>query len=221
MGIFYARGMFNRFLDLLFPRVSLGGEEGMHMTEKEFEALVSFPVRVEAEELRASGLLFLDRIVAAGSYEASPLLRSAVHRFKYDRQKSYAQELGAILLEASEMMEMTGETVLCPVPLHWTRTFERGFNQSDVLAQILGEERHCKVSPLLKRRRATGHQAHRSHEERHEAMRNAFAVTTSHLPERVILIDDVATTGSTLDACAEVLKMAGVDCVEALVMAKG
>lgn len=191
------------------------------MTEAEFETLVSFPVRTEAEELRASGLRFLDRIVAASSYEASPLLRSAVHRFKYGRQRSYAQELGAILLEASEMMDVTGETVLCPVPLHWTRTFERGFNQSELLADILSAERHWPLLKLLRRRRATGHQAHRSHEERHEAMRHAFVMTTAVAPEHVILIDDIATTGSTLDACAEVLKMAGVECVEALVIAKG
>ncbi len=215
------RAMFDRLLDLLFPRVSLKGDEGMHMTEEEFGALVAFPVRTGTEELRAAGLRFLDGIVAASSYEASPLLRAAVHRLKYGRQRSYARELGAILLEASDRIVMTGEMVLCPVPLHWTRTFERGFNQSALLAEIISEERHWPVAHLLRRTRSTGHQAHRSHEERHSAMRDAFAITTLSVPEHVVLIDDIATTGSTLDACAEVLKMAGVEYVEALVIAKG
>lgn len=193
----------------------------MHMTEAEFLGLVSFPVRVETEELREAGLLFLDRIVAASSYEASPLLRFAVHRFKYKRQTSYARELGTILAEASLMILPSDDLTLCPVPLHWSREYTRGFNQSALLADTVGAERGWPVMHLLKRIHATGHQARRAHAERHAAMMNAFAITTNNLPLHAILIDDIATTGSTLDACAQVLKMAGVEYVEALVLAKG
>lgn len=213
--------MFERFLDLLFPRISLKGEEGMHMTEEEFASLLTFPVRMETGELRASGIEYLDRLVAASSYESSPLLRFAVHRFKYGRQRSYERELGAILGEASEMIVASDDMVLCPVPLHWSRLCERGFNQSECLAKIVAEERGWPLTFLLRRTRATGHQAHRSHEDRHHALLDAFAVTESSLPPRVILIDDIATTGSTLDMCARTLKEAGVGCVEALVIAKG
>lgn len=191
------------------------------MTEEEFCTLVSFPVRTETEELRAAGLRFLDRIVAASSYEASPLLKAAVRRFKYGRQRSYERELGVILAEASEMIIPTDDITLCPVPLHWMRAFSRGFNQSVLLAQAVGDERGWEVRSLLRRRRATGHQAHRSHEARHAAVSGAFILHAKILPLHVVLVDDIATTGSTLDACAEVLKMAGVEYVEALVIAKG
>jgi ComF family protein len=220
-AIFYYFGMFAQLLDLFFPRVSLKGDEGMLMTEQEFLSLVSFPVRVEEAALRADGLQFLDRIVAASSYEASPLLRSAVHRFKYGRQQSYARELGTILAEASTMIVPSYDLTLCPVPLHWSRAFSRGFNQSDLLADAVSEERGWPVVSLLKRRRATGHQAHRSHADRRDALHEAFVLRRETLPLHVVLIDDIATTGSTLDACAEVLKMAGVEYVEALVIAKG
>lgn len=191
------------------------------MTEAEFETLLSFPVRVEAAELRAAGMLFLDRIVAASSYEASPLLRFAVQRFKYKKQQSYGKELGALLLEASEMILPSDDLVLCPVPLHWFRAFARGFNQSEVLARTVAEERGWTYASLLKRTRSTGHQAHRAHAERQAAVADAFSLTTDQLPLHVVLVDDIATTGSTLNACARVLKMAGVEYVEALVLAKG
>lgn len=193
----------------------------MLMTEKEFLALTSFPVRWSTDYLRAAGLHHIDRVVAASSYEASPLLRAAVHRFKYGRMKSYGRELGMLLAEASEMISTTEETVLCPVPLHWSRLFQRGFNQSQLLAECVSDERGWTVMPLLRRVRSTGHQARRSHEERRSALVDAFRVTPSHVPSHVILIDDIATTGSTLDACAEVLKMGGAERVEALVVATG
>ncbi len=221
MQISYDYGMFERFLDFLFPRLSLGGEEGMHMTEEEFGALITFPVRIETAELRAAGILYLDRIVAASSYESSPLLRFAVHRLKYGRQRSYAKELGTVIVEASEILSFSEDSVLCPVPLHWMRQCARGFNQSALLAEMVAEERGWPCVSLLKRVRATGHQAHRSHAERHRALSNAFHLKELFAPPHVVLIDDVATTGSTLDACAQVLKEAGVERVEALVIAKG
>jgi ComF family protein len=214
--------MFTYFLDLLFPRKSLQGQEGMHMTEEEFGALVTFPVQMETDQLRASGVQFLDRLVAASSYESSPLLKAAMHRLKYGRQRAYERELGTILAEASLMIMPSDDMVLCPVPLHWTRERERGFNQSMCLARVIAEERQWPLALLLKRVRATGHQAHRSHSERHYALQDAFMIAEKmELPPRVILIDDVATTGSTLDICARVLKEGGVTSVEALVIAKG
>lgn len=220
-GILYTIRMFERLLDFLFPRISLNGEEGMRVTEEEFSLLISFPVRTEAPELRAAGLLFLDRIVAASPYGASPLLQVAVRRFKYGRQRSYARELGAVLAEASEMIIPSDDLALCPVPLHWSRRFSRGFNQSELLARAVSEERGWPLASLLGRIRPTGHQAHRSHDARREALRGAFTLTQIKIPLHVVLVDDIATTGSTLDACAEVLKMAGVEYVEALVIAKG
>lgn len=213
--------MLHYFLDLLFPRTSLTGEEGTFITMSELRSLHAFPVRMEAIELKKVGVRYLDRLVAASTYESSPLLRLAIRRFKYTRIPALKTELGGLLLRASERLIIQPGTVLCPVPLHWTRRFARGFNQSELLADELRVARGWNVVCLLRRVRPTGHQAWRTRKERLGAMHNAFVAREVSMPSHVVLIDDIATTGVTLDACARVLKKAGVKHVQALVIAKG
>ncbi|HVW66783.1 MAG TPA: phosphoribosyltransferase family protein [Candidatus Peribacteraceae bacterium] len=213
--------MWQRLLDFLFPRLSLTGREGMHVTPEEERHLRSWPVVIEAAELRSRGVKSLDRIVAASTYESSPLLRLAIHRFKYRRVPALQRELGALLAAASALLTVTGDSVLCPVPLHWTRKFQRGFNQSALLAAIVAEECGWHLAHLLTRVRPTGHQARRSRAARLVAMKHAFACVMDNVPSHVVLVDDIATTGATLDACAKALKERGVKRVDALVVAVG
>jgi ComF family protein len=213
--------MFQRFLDLFFPRVSLGGEEGMTITHLESRRLRSWPVCMEVAELRKRGLRSLDRIVAASTYESSPLLRTAVQRFKYRRVMELRSELSALVISASSFLPPDREITLSPVPLHWSRTLFRGFNQSALLAEDVARAREWKMSEFLRRVRATGHQAHRSRKDRLRAMRGVFAIRNHDVPSYVVLVDDVATTGATLDACASILKRHGAERVDALVIATG
>ena len=210
--------MLHTFLDFFFPRHSLTGEEGQWITDAEREQLISHPVIETKEQLRDREIHFLDEIRAGSSYHDCPLLKKAIHTFKYRRVRSLAEDLGTLILIIADWEE---GTVLCPVPLHWTRRFARGFNQSDLLAQVVAQKGGFTVAALLKRTRATGHQMRRKRRERLTAVRGAFRCMEPRLPERVILIDDLATTGATLDACAEVLKNAGVKRVEGWVVAHG
>lgn len=212
--------MWQRLLDFLFPRTSLTGREGSHITTQEERHLRSWPVVIETAELRGRGLKYIDRIVAASTYESSPLLRLAVRRFKYRRIPALQQELGALLVSASSLLS-TDVIVLCPVPLHWTRRFQRGFNQSELLATVVADAREWTVVDCLCRTRPTGHQARRSRVERLVAVKDAFACSIDRMPSCIVLIDDIATTGATLDACAKVLKEQGAERVEALVIAVG
>jgi len=251
--------MWQLFLDLLFPRRSLSGAEGEWITVEERRKLVPHPVIEETADLRRRGIHSLDRLVAASTYANSPLLRKAIHTFKYGHVRWLDTELGRLIVQAlteiDHSFQMTknnhGETlggsdgtrrwsrtfegrvgsregnrrlpsraiVLCPVPLHWIRRFQRGFNQSELLARVVARERGLTVLPLLKRTRWTGSQMKRSRRDRLTAMGGAFKCMVDHPPSFVVLIDDLSTTGTTLDACAAILKEAGVARVEAWVVA--
>ncbi|MDO8468314.1 MAG: hypothetical protein Q7S29_00970 [Candidatus Peribacter sp.] len=209
--------MWQHFLDLFFPRRSLSGAEGEWITEQERSKLVPHPVIEETLALRKRGVRFLDRLVAASTYADSPLLKKAIHTFKYGRIPALDRELGHLIAGAAAVTD--GTFVLCPVPLHWIRRFQRGFNQSELLARVVARERGLTVLPLLKRTRWTGSQMKRSRADRLTAMDGAFRCTVPHPPQHVVLIDDLSTTGTTLDRCAQTLKASGVQRVDAWVIA--
>jgi len=114
---------------------------------------------------------------------------------------------------------LEGATCVVPVPLHASRLRQRGFNQAKDLARLL----QVPVVPALRRIRATVTQTDLPAAQRHRNVRGAFAVTraaASLVGAIVVLVDDVSTTGATLEACARVLKEAGVKEVRALTAAR-
>jgi ComF family protein len=159
---------------------------------------------------------------AAGPYEGS--LRAILHAFKYERRRTLARPLGRMLREAGGEL-LIGVSCAVPVPLHPWRRLERGFNQSADLARALD----VPVVHALWRTRRTLPQTGLSRANRRRNVRGAFAV--SPLPGRrardrqiagqvVLLVDDVRTTGATLEACARALKRAGAAEVRALTVAR-
>ena len=160
----------------------------------------------------------VDWACAVDRYEGR--MKEVIHALKYERRRSIARPLG-------ELMKMTGARILrdadvvVPVPLHPRREYQRGFNQADDLARHLG----VPVVPLLKRVVFTQSQIELPKEERHRNVKDAFAFAPdprSPIPDPciVVLVDDVSTTGATLDACAIALKSAGVKEVRALTAAR-
>lgn len=115
-------------------------------------------------------------------------------------------------------------SVLCPVPLYFLRKFNRGFNQAERLAFLLSERTGIPMRNLLVRTRWTGRQTGRNREERLSALAGAFRVRGGKrllLTTRIILVDDIMTTGATLQECARVLNETGAKQVEGLVIAHG
>jgi len=117
--------------------------------------------------------------------------------------------------------------LVAPVPLHWTRLFRRRFNQSALLAQAAVAACRGPMAPafapaLLIRRRRTRSQGHLTRLQRAENVRGAFAVKpgAALAGKRVLLVDDVFTTGATIEACARVLKRAGAARVDVLTLAR-
>ena len=155
---------------------------------------------------------------SAGRYEGS--LRAIVHAFKYDRRRALAAPLGALMRRAGADL-LPGVDAVVPVPLHPYRTLSRGFNQADDLAGTLG----LPVWRLLRRARHGPPQAGLPAARRHGNVRGAFALRRGVSRSRVrhaavVLIDDVMTTGATVNACAGVLLDAGVRSVGVLTAAR-
>jgi ComF family protein len=153
---------------------------------------------------------------AIGDYTGP--LRAIVHALKYDGRRSIARPLGA-LLRSHAVPILSGADLAVPVPLHWGRQWRRGFNQAHELAVGLG----LPVRGVLKRRRYTRSQTGLSADERNANVRKAFVLSRrAGLLDGlcVVLVDDVSTTGATLEACARVLKQGGVREVRTLTAAR-
>ncbi|RJO62965.1 MAG: ComF family protein [Dehalococcoidia bacterium] len=150
------------------------------------------------------------------------LTREAVHQLKYRNMRVMAAPLAAVLHDY--LTENPIDTdVFIPVPLHPQRLRERGYNQSLLLAHQLGKLCGIPVrSDILKRHVHTPPQARTaSSVERHRNMREAFKSLDGKVKDkRVLLIDDVSTSGATLDACASALKRAGALSVWGLTVAR-
>ena len=168
----------------------------------------------------------LDRGRAVGPYERT--LRRLVHLFKYDRRHTLAAPLGTLMRQHGTDLLADADCVV-PVPLHPRRRRARGFNQAAELAAHLGPP----VVHALRRTVATPPQTGLPAAQRHGNVRGVFAPARTQHGWRgwrtrgdglqgacVVLVDDVATTGATLEACARVLRGCGVGEVRALTLAR-
>ena len=168
------------------------------------------------------GLYRFDRARAAGPYRG--LLREVIHRFKYQGHISLARPLAQLLLPpARELCTLSELHVVVPVPLHRRRLRDRGFNQAALLARRLGASLNLPVGyTVLRRRRWTEPQIGLSLSQRAENVRGAFAVSESAVVRGrgVLLVDDVFTTGETVDQCVRELKRAGAREVAVLTVAR-
>jgi ComF family protein len=159
---------------------------------------------------------------SAGDYDGA--LREIIHAFKYDGRRTLSSPLGALLREAGSDV-LNEASCVVPVPLHPWRRFRRGFNQSADLAASLP----IPVVHALWRRRMTAPQTGLAAGARRRNVRGAFVISPllrrrvlqMMIVDRVVvLVDDVRTTGATLDACAHVLRDAGASEVRALTVAR-
>ncbi len=166
-----------------------------------------------------AGLTGFQRAWSFGEYDGA--LRKLIHLFKYKRVEPLAQPLGVMLSRA--LPRQFEFDAVVPMPLHWLRLWRRGFNQSESLARVLSERTGIPVvAGALTRRKSTAAQAGLTGAQRRLNVSGAFAVKRRHLIEnrRVLLVDDVLTTGATAASCAAALRRAGAREVSVLTLAR-
>ena len=177
----------------------------------------NFCRRCSSQPLQLNGL----RI--ASNYQEP--LRSYIHMFKYDGNRRLGVPLGALLAQTYKTYRMQADCII-PVPLHPKREQERGYNQAQVLAQVCATHLSLPIyTSLLQRIRPTSSQVHLSWQDRQQNVLAAFQCDQARAKReiahrRIVIIDDVCTTGSTLAACAAPLFRAGASEVWGLTLAR-
>ncbi len=148
-------------------------------------------------------------------------VRDAIHALKYRGGSDIAEQLGDLMVTSWRTHDLQSD-LLVPVPLFFEREARRGYNQAALLAAALGARLSLPVRLALMRTRNTQSQTQLSREERRRNVEAAFAVdpAVDLAGKRVTLIDDVATTGATLDACAVALLGSGAQTVNAFTLAR-
>ncbi len=162
-------------------------------------------------------------IYSVSSYEG--VLRTALHRFKFQKRKNLADPLGILLvkyLSHAPGIKMEEIDSIIPVPLHPRRRRQRGYNQAELLAAVVGRYYEVPVVSALERMKNTHPQFDLPREARFENVKGAFRVVDSRAVynRAVLLLDDICTTGSTIAECSKALKIAGARRVEILTLSR-
>lgn len=213
--------------DLLFPRRCLGcGQPETWLCERCLEELPPFAppwcIRCGLPGHRPGSRhrcvpSALDGLRSLGPMKG--VLRGATSRLKFYGQRALAPRLAELLAAQLRAQDWPVALILA-VPLHAERLRQRGYNQADLLARQLGRLAGVPVGDALERQRATQPQIGLPVAARRENVAGAFRVRVPCHGQRILLVDDVATTGATLGVCAGVLKAAGAERVWAITVAR-
>lgn len=158
----------------------------------------------------------------AGAFLYGGAIARSITRFKYEGRSDLARPLSALLRRVAPLVREARIEVVIPVPLHPLRLAERGYNQAALLAGPLAQDLGASFAPLgLRRTRDTAQQATLARAERLTNVEGVFAVRDRRAIEgrRVLLVDDVRTTGATLRECKRVIATSGARHVAAVVLA--
>lgn len=201
-------------LNLLFPIFCVGcKKDSSHFCRECFAKIVQ---QISSKRSRLPHANALDEVISTCNFIHNSPLAELIHRFKYDGAIEIASLLAGLFQEGIE-------GILVPVPLHKRRYRFRGFNQSSLLAKILSERFKLPLHDILKRDRYTEPQVELDGAKRLTNVRDAFSLKKGFsINSKItyVLVDDVCTTGATLNECAKVLKAKGATKVVGLVVAK-
>ncbi len=165
-----------------------------------------------------NGFTEFDAAYSFGAYEGK--LRDIIHLLKYQRIEPLAKPLANLLIKALPLDQRFDCVV--PMPLHWLRKMLRGFNQAEVIARPVADYMSIPLVKALRRRSYRPPQVGLTNAQRRENVRGIFVVRNQNQIDgkRVLLVDDVFTTGATASACSAALKRAGAKHVSLLTLAR-
>lgn len=214
---------FSYFWDCIFPNFCLEcGQEGewwcgICRQKFPFQFTVFLPQNLGQDKI------YLDQVLAFFNYTEDCPPALLLKQFKYSYVYGIKNVWQSILTEQAKYLFDYKDFTLVPVPLHGRRERERGFNQAYILAELISKLSGWSgvVNEGLKRIRYTECQAGLGRVERLSNLRDAFVWVDVSVPNKILLVDDVYTTGATMNECAKILKKAGVKQVFGLVLAKG
>ena len=233
-GAAFPRQAMQRMLDLLYPPRCAGCQHSGHVLCPSCLAQIP-PLERACQRCSAplspgnvclscqSAPLKLSGLRAVSTYQEP--LRSYIHALKYDGNTRLAQPLGGLLARAYRASSIRADAIV-PVPLHSERERQRGYNHAALLARVCSARLGLPLfEAMLVRHRATLSQVGLQHWERQQNVQGAFSCSPpfagGQLRGRcIVLIDDVSTTASTLEACAAPLFAAGAAAVFGLVLAR-
>lgn len=206
----------NWISDLLWPLTCIGCKTaGIRLCRQCLQSFPKTPVSFSLETLR---------IHAGGTLE-HPILSQAIWHLKYRNAQDLATPLGDWLATTIRTGAFGNHPLIVPIPLHPSRLRERGYNQAELIASrlSLASALALKADAIIRTRKTASQVASKSRHARLENMKGAFQVPhPEHVAGRdIILVDDVCTTGATLQAAATVLKQNDARSVSAIVLARG
>jgi competence protein ComFC len=204
----------NLILDILFPKYCLScNQEGEYWCA----SCKRKPVKVWNGRLDLRGDRYFDEIVCLGDYE-DEILGVLIKNCKYRFVKDLSKDLGIFL--AQGLLNNNLQGTITSVPLSKKRERWRGFNQAAEIARVAARQTNLSYQPCLQRIKHKKAQAKLSELERLHNMNGCFELI-GKVPEKVILIDDVVTTGATVNECAKVLRLGGARYITVVALAKG
>ncbi len=233
----------DNFLDFVYPQACSLCRKPLSRVEKEvceecWNTLASLPAPFcpycksfleDSSELLEHVCPYLDKpedrkILAAislGTFDDH--YQNLIHRFKYDKKTPLGKRLAHRLGEAvAREREFARCDFIVPVPLHRARCRERGFDQSEILGEGISQKTNLPLEKgVLKRKKNTKDQTYLNAQQRAENVRDAFSISQPEMVEnkKVILVDDVTTTGATLNECARMLQDSGAKSIFAATLA--
>lgn len=229
-----AHGYYSFFLDIFFPKRCVGCGQAdtilCYSCSKEIENIVT-PVcglcgRINqygqfCPSCRRRANTKLKGIIAAAIYDKGPL-KEMIHHLKYTGYKSFAEDLGHLLFLRLNNKIPSGKILVVPVPLYHKKESERGFNQAELVAEYFSKKLKLSGACVLQRTKETETQVKLDRAGRLKNLKGAFACRDNKTVEgkTILLVDDVTTTGATLNECAQVLLDSGAKSVWGVVVAK-
>lgn len=200
-------------------KVSIGGEYCVKCRYEEI--LIKIKGKKKPKKIKKRKPL--QGIIVSCYYEEGPV-KELVHNFKYNNIRELGEFLSTTMEKTlRENFEIGSNVIISATPLHWFRKQHRGYNQAELLAQRVSEKTNIPYKSLLIKKNNTKSQVKLRKDERRENLKNVFRLRPDAdiIDKTIILVDDVTTTGTTLQECARVLRENGAEKVWGLVVARG